>query len=519
MKIKNTHYHISSKILRILSWVLFIIYSFLTFINVIWTTYISTTKNEYHESPYWTLDIPIVTFFFLLFAFIVLFLIDHFYGLSKIPTQKLRIVCTIFICIVGILWIFMSRTYPVHDQSIVSKSAEEFMNNNFNALNPGEYLGRFTHQLGIVFIFQMIYSLVGVGNTTFIMVLNVFFLCGAYQILFLILKKFTPSVRMHNLYWLIICFSFAPIFYCTFVYGTIIGLFFVITAIYFLIKFIEKQKILNFVMAFLLFAFACIAKSNFQIFVIAAFIVLIFTAIQKKKIFFAPFAMIVALSMFSPSLITMYYSSASGIDIGKGSPATLWVAMGLQEGPCGNGWYNQYNVITYGSANGDYDKANAIAKEDIANSLSNFGKKPLYAAKFFFGKTISQWNDPSFQSLWMSDYWDNHSDKISSVTQSIYSGPLNKVLIKIMDIIVLFIWLGNAVFYFIKRKELSIEQLIFGIIFIGGYIFHFFWEAKALYTMPYFFISIIAGVQGLDFMLNKFSNWMNKYMNQKKKHE
>ncbi len=510
-------YNIDQKILTVLSLLLFILYGFLTFLNLIWTTYVSSTQNDYHEKPYWTLDISIVTLILVAAVFGILFLIDRYYGISKISTKKLRFIASIFLCTVGILWIFMSRTYPVHDQSIVSNAAGEFINGNYDQLNPGEYLSRFTHQLGIVFIFQLIYSVVGTGNTTFIMLLNVILLCGTYNILFLILKKFTPSARIHNLYWLITFFSFAPIFYCTFVYGTIIGLFFAVTALYFLIKFTENKRIPDFVISFLFFAISCIAKSNYEIYVIAAFLVLIFKAIQQKKLFFVPFAILITLSMFCSSFINMYYSSASGTQIGKGSPASLWVAMGLQEGPCGNGWYNQYNVITYGSVNGDYDQANAVAKEDISKSLSNFGKKPLYASKFFFDKTISQWNDPSFQSLWMSDYWNNHSDELSSTANSIYNGVLNKIFIKIMDLVALFIWLGSAVFYFIKRKELSIEQFILGIIFMGGFIFHFFWEAKALYTMPYFFISIIAGVQGMDFMLNKFNRFMNKYTVKNKK--
>ena len=509
-------FKIDKKILSLLSIILFITFTFLTFLNVIWTTYVSSTLNDYHEKPYWTLDIPIVTFLLVFAVFMILFFIDRFYGIAKIPTRKLRFTASIFICFIGILWIFMSRSYPVHDQSIVSNAAGEFLSGNFQQLNPGEYLYRFTHQLGIVFIFQLIYSVVGAGNSTFIMILNVILLCGTYNLLFMILKQFTSSTRIHNLYWFIAFFNFAPVFYCTFVYGTIIGLFFAVAGIYFLIKFIQTEKFSSFVFSFFLFAICCIAKSNFQIFVIAAFIVLLFKGAQQKKLLFIPLAIIITLSMFCSSFIKMYYSSVSGIDIGKGSPATLYIAMGLQEGPCGNGWYNQYNVKTYASANNDYDKANIIAKEDISKTLSKFGKNPLYAANFFFDKTISQWNDPTFQSLWMSSYWENFSGERSSFTNSIYSGTWNKIFTKIMDIIALFIWLGNAVFYFIKRKELSIEQFILGIIFIGGFIFHFFWEAKALYTMPYFFISIVAGVQGLDLLLTRFNSIINRYLDKKR---
>ena len=497
-------FNIDKKLLTILSITLFVLYSFLTFINVFWTTYVDSNKNDYHEYADIKTDNIFFTVLFLIGIFLILFLFEKKYGISKIYTRKLQIFATIFIFAIGVLWIFMAKTHPVHDQSIVSNAASEFIDGNFAQLNPGEYLQRCTHQLGIVWIFQLIYSVVGKNSYTFIMLLNVLMLCGIYNILFKILKRFTLSSRIHNLYWILAVFNFSPIFYCTFVYGTFIGLFFAVFAIYLLLSFIDHKNYFSFAGSFLFFALSCIAKSNYKIYVIAAIILLLYKAFQNRKLFFVPFAFIIAFSMFVPSFVNMYYASASSKEIGKGSPSSLWVAMGLQEGPCGSGWYNMYVANVYGSVGGDYEKANEIAKKDISKYLLAFKEKPLYAANFFFEKTLSQWNDPSFQSIWMCCYWDNYDEDISPATESIYHGGLNKFFLGFMDIITLLIWAGNALFYFIKRKELTIEQLIFGIIFFGGFLFHLFWEAKALYTMPFFMLSLPSGVWGIDFMLEKF---------------
>lgn len=470
-------YNIDKKILTLLSLILFFLYTFLTFINLFWTTYISTTRNDFHEYAYQKTDNIFFTLLLLFSFFIILFLVNKCYGISKISTRKLRIIATAIIFLLGILWIFMAKTHPVHDQSLVSNAAGEFIDGNFSKLKAGAYLQRCTHQLGIVWIFQLIYSVVEKNSYTFIMFLNVIMLCGIYNFLFKILKRFVTSVRIHNLYWLLAIFNFSPIFYCTFVYGTIIGLF---------------------------FALACIAKSNFKIYVIAAIILLLYKSFQNRKLFFVPFALIITFTMFVPLLINIYYSSVSSIKVGKGTPSSLYIAIGLQEGPCGNGWYNMYVANVYNAAKGDYDKANEIAKEDISKSLSTFKQKPLYAANFFFEKTLSQWNDPSFQSIWTAHYWKNYSDDISPAVKSVFHGKLNKFFLSFMDIITLLIWMGNALFYFIKRKELTIEQFVFGIIFLGGFIFHLFWEAKALYTLPFFMLSLIVGIQGIDFMFEKF---------------
>ena len=113
----------------------------------------------------------------------------------------------------------------------------------------------------------------------------------------------------------------------------------------------------------------------------------------------------------------------------------------------------------------------------------------------------------------MSDYWNNHSGELSAPAKSMYHGILNKIFLKIMDIFALLTWCGCTVFYYINRKNLSITQLIFGIIFLGGFLFHLFWEAKALYTMPYFIISLIPAVYGLDIILHKFDIGINRLIN------
>lgn len=502
--------NISKTIISLLSIFLFTIYGFLLLSNVVCTTYINTTVNDYRESPYWIFDNPIITLTLVLSVFIILFLIDRYFKIENISTTVLRIVASIFVCLLGFIWIYLANTHPVHDQSIVAGAASSFINGDYSRLQSGEYLQMYPHQLGIVFIFQLIYSVSGQNNIMAIMVLNVIFMCGTYNFLFMSLKRFTDSVKVHNIYWFITFFSFAPVFYCTFVYGTIIGLFFSVAAIYFVILFLQNQKSYFFIIASILFSISCIAKSNYKIFVIAAFLVIIFKSIQNKKLLFVPFALIITLSMFTPSLINTYYSSVSGMKIENGAPSILWVAMGLQEGPCGNGWYNQYNVTTYYAAGGNSDIASDIAKTDIEKSFLEFKSNPLYGTKFFFEKTISQWNEPSFQSLWMSDYWDNHNSALLPIAENIYHGTLNTVLLKIMDIVALFIWLGNATFYFVKRKSITIESLIFGIIFIGGFIFHMFWEAKALYTMPYFVISMVTSAWGISILSDSFNNSIDK---------
>ena len=65
-------------------------------------------------------------------------------------------------------------------------------------------------------------------------------------------------------------------------------------------------------------------------------------------------------------------------------------------------------------------------------------------------------------------------------------------------------------YFLLNWKNININSLILGIVFVGGFIFHMFWEAKCQYTITYFWLLIPYAAQGLqilikDIILN-FSN-------------
>lgn len=62
----------------------------------------------------------------------------------------------------------------------------------------------------------------------------------------------------------------------------------------------------------------------------------------------------------------------------------------------------------------------------------------------------------------------------------------------------LHIWLifGAALLIFSGKEELSPEMLLLMTVFVGGFVFHTFWEAKGQYTLPYFVLLIPLAVQG-----------------------
>ena len=94
----------------------------------------------------------------------------------------------------------------------------------------------------------------------------------------------------------------------------------------------------------------------------------------------------------------------------------------------------------------------------------------------------------------------NNHDEWSGVAKQVHTGFINVLLQIIMKIYLVLIWLGNLIYLIARRKELTIWNMMIPIAVLGGFVFHFLWEGKALYIMPYYAISFVAGVQGVYFL-------------------
>ena len=66
------------------------------------------------------------------------------------------------------------------------------------------------------------------------------------------------------------------------------------------------------------------------------------------------------------------------------------------------GWYNGIALNDYKNAGLDAKAANAQAWTNIKSRMNYFGKNTNYMIDFFSKKIISQWNEPTYESIWVS---------------------------------------------------------------------------------------------------------------------
>ncbi|WP_029323138.1 hypothetical protein [Butyrivibrio sp. AE3004] len=432
---------------------------------------------------------------------------DFFRGMTKG-------ILLLAIILFSLLFVLTGGTDPVSDQAFVQNAAYNINAGDYSDLLPGGYLFTYPNQLGLVWISILFGKVFGFGNYMTFRLINVMFIGLFYKRISDITGMINEKRRFNEITVLFLGILFYPlIMYCTFVYGTIPGLALSASAIYHALKFYKDKLPVNAAMSAICITLAMLFKNNYLIVFIAIFIqsMVYLLGHRKKALSVLPILLIASylIQAFLPTALTKI---ATGMDAPKGASPISWIAMGLQDGGLAEGWYNGYNTDTFRDF--EYDKelqANA-AKENIQERIGYFKENRFDCFRFFSRKLASEWNDPTFESYWINRPVGERTSSIGISTvllgnEGIWMG------IVFLDHLQVFILLG-AFLYVIIKQDKSEADLILVLTFIGGFLFHIFWEAKPQYTLTYFALLLPLCVSGFSelffFIENIFSKNKHK---------
>ncbi len=392
----------------------------------------------------------------------------------------------ITIGIMGLLLVLCSQNDARADQLTILDCVNELRNHDFSCLNPGGYLDKYHNQYGIVFM--MYYASFIFGNYNFIafQLINVLALVNFYKYLEMLSSKIY-GMKVGILVTFVGILFLPLIFYTNFVYGTTIGLSLSITALFYLREYFLSQKINHLLIALISCFIAILIKQNYLIFVIGFLLYCVLAFLSdlnlKKALAILGIFMVLMCSSILPGLIV---NTTVDVKNNSGVSSLAFVAMGLQESSwMYNGWYNDYNSYTYNDAAFNGQAQSEIAKNYLRSRLNEFKESPDMALSFFAGKNASQWTNPDFQGLWINRVMP-HTNRLERPEwiMELFSPRICELIAMVLDVLQFWILLGALIFIFLNKKDLTSWCLM--TIFIGGFIFHTFWEAKSQYTLPYF---------------------------------
>ncbi|MCR5700812.1 MAG: hypothetical protein K6G76_01560 [Lachnospiraceae bacterium] len=476
----------------------------------------STSMLDLDEHSYLVDDSMIINFIYLVGFIFFLILISLIFSkrYHKIEGNikskpaikkqiKLRKLSLIIIGVEALFFILLIDVTPRADQMHICEVASQIIDKNYIAFEPGGYIDKCTNQSGIVFFLYLLFLIFGGFSYSVIKLLNVISLVWLFNTLATIFDFETRSERVGD-YIVFFGMFFSPlILYANFVYGTIIGFAFIVSAIKYSSYYCEDCKIKNLAMSSVCMFLSLMVKSNYLICLIGMLIYSFFMLVKtnRLRIVILSIAILVILC-FGTKFTQKMLCVVTGQELKGGLSSLAYIAMGIQESDMFyDGWFNGYNYDTYIRNEYETEKQAVECKAYITDRIEEFKNHKRMAVRFFSGKNASQWNSPDFGAFWINQKAiDDNPINYSMLSYNMFSAKGAVKIINIFNRIQFCVLFGVFIFVFLCKNKSDIA-ILFEIIVFGGFLFHTFWEAKGQYILTYFVLLIPLAVMGYKEMV------------------
>lgn len=417
-----------------------------------------------------------------------------------------------YICLIpGVLLlalVFFTQLWPKGDSYLLMNMAEHIAAGNYQDFLPGGYLYNQPHQIPLAFLFAVLYRIFGISYVFVCQGLNCIFIVGILFLLNRLYQKFSGEIPESGFY--LISFFFVPFyFYVTFVYGTLPGLFLALAGCLQLVKYLESGKVQNAAACIFCSVLAVLMKSNYLIFAVGFAAVLFYDFIRKINLrHLAVTAALIVSVAVSSHAVTAFTEHLTGITSDGGIPMVLFITMGLQEGPSAPGWWNGSHDRIFLNSEFDPKEAARRGEKKLKERLDAMKDDPAYAVDFMGKKLASEWSEPTYESIWIQQNRTSDTTAPAMISSLFFAGGrLSKIYVFFCNLFQSFLYFFSLLFVIGKWKKATIPELLLPVIFIGGFLFHIFWEAKGQYTLPYCVCLLPMCVWGYGFAVK----WLQQY--------
>lgn len=439
----------------------------------------SKVNSDEQISFHW--DFPFLHIVFLILiclAGVYLFQREH----KFLPSKYFYLLAAIVL----LTLVFLTQFWPKGDSFILMNMAVHISEGNFQDFLPGGYLYNQPHQLTMAYLCAALYKLFGRSYIFVFQALNCFCTVGVLYMLQVLYERLCGKISKAG--FRVFSVLFLPcLLYVTFVYGTMPGLFLALLSCVQWMKYLTSGSYRNAFAAVILITAAKMIKSNYLIFVVGMAAVLAYDFLKTvRKRHVAVLCMLIVSIFLTSHAMTSFTEHLTKVTSKGGIPSVLFVMMGFQDGQLAPGWWTGYHELIFLKNDFDVEKSAEIGKERLLESLEKMKNDPAYGASFLLKKTASQWSEPTYQSIWIQQNRDSNTHVPKILDRLFFGGG------RLADAYILFCNLFQSFLYFFallfvvgKWKDVSVSELLLPVIFIGGFLFHFFWEAKGQYTLPY----------------------------------
>ncbi len=436
--------------------------------------------------------------------------------LSKVNTKLIVGIMLAIVTVFTTIWVFTAKSISSGETAIMLESARNAANGTYERFTT-PYMGQYSYyqfypfQLGYVFFSEILFKVFGTERTDILLQIpNIIALDFAYVGLVMVTKRIFNRPAVTNMTAIALVACLQPMFIATLTNGVLIGLAFAVWSIFFTVRFMQEDKLLFGGLSILLITLAVLIKYTYAVVLIAVVIAMILHSVQKFKFISLAIAALMILCPIGLQMLTeQVYGSNSGVDLGTRVTNTLYAYVGVNEDADSaryGGWFSYNGMRLLADHQMDESAANQEANEKIAerrDELKNEGR----LVEFYSTKLLSQINEPSFQSIWVSqvhehDYPDadaKNPEPFPKFAKSVYTGGLSRLLDRWFNFYNMIIFFGftAGMIWLIVRKKSEPAVIILPTAIFGGLLYHMICEAKSQFMLPFFVMLIPFAVYGI----------------------
>ena len=424
---------------------------------------------------------------FLLLLIIICYLGNSKLNISDKGKKYFLIVLGIIYVSTSFAYIIVTKQYQLSDAEEIQATMLELLEGNFTSYAEGGYLFKYPYQVGYL-IYELFFYKILKDNAFIVMqLINVLELTLTFYVLGKIISILWKEVKpfIYCLFSLI-CSVFIPMSITTSVlYGNIPSLMFSVLACYFIIRFIDNNRWLYAVVAAFSISIAIQSKPNAKVFLIAIIIYVLVSSINKSKVILWAVPIFILVNFIIGLSVKGFMFNWTGMELPEGLPPTGCIVMGINEGPIAPGCFNGRDPELAEENGYDYEKTKEAGLNEIRDRIDYLVHNPKYAVGFYGRKISAQWNDPLYQSFFILEWFVSEDDTLANYW---LRGSGRTFINEFLNILQSFILVGCLFYLGNYKKKYKLSEMLLLLVFLGGFVFHLFWESKSAYALFFWII-------------------------------
>lgn len=409
--------------------------------------------------------------------------------------------------IVGVYWILTNHQELIDysDDYNCLRAARIVGSGDYGPLGYKTYINTYPHNLTLVSYFMIFTRLFGENANIVIRFVNIILMVIGYYSLYKIGDELFRNKTVNNVLIVFMFLSMQLVFYSFYIYGNVLSYSMALLSVWVFIKYLKQDKFKYLVISMVAIIFSASIKNNSLIILIAEIIYLLLHIYnhKKPKLLFVLVAVIL-LQYVSTTGVVNFWAKRADYDYSNRLPKICWIAYGLNYDERHPGGYmNEFELYHYENGfNPEFTEARA--EIFIDGVLKNFKEKPYLIPKFYAQKFMVSFANPEYET-----FGQYRTLPMTSFNQSVVSGKMNDCLNQIWDATSTVISIGLISYFVLRFKKITLLELIGGVIVFGGFLFHSFWEVKAIYTYQYFMYLLPYAAYGIVLLSNKIKGRNN----------